>query len=691
MPISWNTSLTSAPVAFAQGFDATVDLGTDGTYFVDPLNGDDLAAGSLAAPFATVGKALTEIGDGGTGKIRVRNTAKIRESITMLNGQDADNRIEILGYGTEKPIWTNGNLVTGWTQCTIADEPVVGANWASIYKVTVANSSFVSGDPIEANIFENDVQLEIVVDWEGLNLGDKFFIQNVNDHFSADSPPALDGSNNILSYDSTAVTTAYTVDQLLNSVLIGHKTGNAAFSSDIASVSGTTIVLADQTNVYGTNPDKRDRFALVNILPAMAQGNWGYVDNGDTTSTLYIWPNDTANLTSGIEVCARATCITATNRSFWNVKGIQFQQAARADGSSIVGWIFQSATAFSSHSDVEHCRFYGASFARPSAVNKSPVRFQFHSNLKFQFNTIENVQGGWGMFCFGQGQSSPNEATTVFGLNNVIRRNIIKRTSRTPMWFAGQRLLVVAHNRMEETGFAAHGNKGNLYQQTQDALVFGNVYVNTDGYFGWQTASGLHFLFNHIPATREATSTSSRALVDQQSSTLPPSEWNPAFDGECLILNNTFWPQPVGYDGTATNGVAFGSVHATVTGVMKNNIYHGINVTSARVTTSSNNWNTASDGAYTVDDVAMSGAANYTAPSAGDFTILPAAPIRSEVGDSIATEIAALQSTFGALFSDWTLDALGNMITHSAPRIGAVVNHDYSTIKGTDQYKIFTA
>lgn len=691
MSITLTTTLASAPSSFLQGADFTIDYGTTGDYFVDPVNGDDIANNGLTAgaPFATLGKAQGLLENtGGTIKM-IGDGVRFREELELLPG-GAGSPIIFEPYADHTPIWTGGEATTGWAVCTIADEAVVGSNYVSIYKLeNVAKTTFPEDDPNLAHIFEDTTMLNIAIAWAGTSLNDKFFTTDLRQGFTADSVQ-LDGSNQILSYTDTSVTSTYTAAQIEAATLVGMTNNNTAFTTAITSVSGSVITIDDQTKTYESNSEK-DNFILRNIIPGLEQGQWAFLDNGDGTVNLYIWPNDPANVTNDlIEVCTRKSCLWSGSGAVgeWEVHGIKFQHVATsadADGALIY---MGGALTTGQNVVIKHCGFNGGSL-NPDSKN-GLITLAGLENSTIERCIIENAQNAWGIQVFGSGTLS-GPGTTFFS-NNVVKRCVIRRTTQTPIWTTGLDLFVFAHNRIEETGLGAHGNKSSLYQQIKDVLFWGNTYINTDGYLTFQRASRLNFLFNHAPATRAATASGSRAMDDQQSVD-PPSEWENE-SGECLILNNTFWPQPITFDAITAqpNGVRLGNAIApSVTFVLKNNILYGIEDKSgSSITTSSNNWDTQDDAPFTVNDVVMSRTTEFTDPSAGDFTLKPGATIRSETGDDISSHITALQSTFSGLFSDWTLDALGNTITHTAPRIGAVVDYDYSTLRGSADFQILT-
>lgn len=687
MPIAWSTSITTPPASsgISWGWDEALDLGTTGDYFVHAVDGDNLNAGTTAAaPFATIAHALTTVGAGNAGVIRLMGDGvKYREQISMISGQDNANRIEILAYGTNRPIWTGGEQITGFVPCVEADASIVGSNWANIYKKTgVTKTDFADDDPFNMNLFENNVQMQMCIGWTGSSLGDKFFMGNTADWYTADSV-TTDGSNNIQSYNSASLTGAFSATQIENAYVYGHTSPNAAFVSSIASVSGSTITLTDQTQDYEDNGNQ-DRFALVNLLPTMEAGQYGFVDNGATVD-VYLWPTSSANLTSGIEYCARVHCILFFNRSHWSVKGVRFQQVSGVSGTRPGAFILQPAGNVANNITLENNLFYGRFTLEGGAPGATTLWSV--NNLKVHHNTIERAQNSFGFTFFGDVNSPTSETIPATDLD--FQQNYVFRSSRAAFRFYTQHDAIVAHNKAEMCGLAAHANKVNFYEHCHRFLVWGNVFVDVDGYATWQKASQGHWLFNYFYATRQSVSNNSRALVDQNNTFEPPSGYLEE-SGETLIANNAFLPQPVAYNGTSENTLVMttdssvAEINSTVTFTALNNLVHGMQVRQPHLITEiAGNWNTGPDGAYNANDTAAAGADVYTAPATGDFTIKTGAAIRSASGNSLTAKITAMQVIFGDRFTNWNLDCLGNEFSAAAPPVGPVAGYDYTALQGS--------
>lgn len=678
MSVTISTKVFSPELSW--GWDEAADFGTDGDYFVDAENGNDGNAGtSTGAAFATIGAALIAA-SGTASRIRVMgNNARYREDLNIPSGVSNGERLEILAYGTDRPIVTAGEPITGWTQCTSADEATVGSNYASIYKVeNIATTNFVDDNPLAANLFENGEQLQLCIAWSGGDLDDKFFMGKTEEWFTADSTQT-DGSNNILSYTAASVTAAYTAAQIENCIVYGITNPNTSFTSAVASVSGDVITLADQTRTYESSSLK-DNFALINMLPSIEQGQWGYKDNGDGTCNLYLWPNDTANLSGGIDYCARANCADVSSCNHVTIKGIQFQQAAGLSGTRDGALVLKPFGSTTENVSFANCRFYGSFALDPNTV--SAMQLYQIDNLTVQNCSFERAQNAAGVFLGGDVNSTLADTVQMRRLN--FQRNYLFRTARSNIRAYTQRDAVIAHNKVQLAGLHAHGNKLVLYEQCHNVLVWGNVFIDCDGYATHQEASRLFWGFNWFLGTRASESSTSRAFQDQQNATDEPSTYLTGESDDSWFFNNACLPQPIGYSGTSSNAMSVTKSGSDVSWSVVNNLYHGHVVdNAAAVDLWSNNWNTGPDGAYNGNDTAANGADIYTDPANGDFTIQAGASIRAASTYDLSTLINDTLKPAFPQFGFWGLDALGNTFDATSPPVGPVEGYDYADLKDT--------
>jgi hypothetical protein len=114
-------------------------------YYVDPVNGSDLAAGTEAAPFRTLAAArdaVRQVNGSMTGDIVVylRGGLHSLDSTFALERQDSGSRsfrVVYKAYPGEEPVISGGQAVSGWTLVdsanNIYEAPALGINTRQLY------------------------------------------------------------------------------------------------------------------------------------------------------------------------------------------------------------------------------------------------------------------------------------------------------------------------------------------------------------------------------------------------------------------------------------------------------------------------------------------------------------------------------------------------------------------------------
>lgn len=342
------------------GPSAFFDAGTDGDYFVDAVNGDDANPGTSSDnAFATIQQAIDTVdAAGGDPVIRIMGDGvKYREEVSYtLNGAGVPTSLKITGYGTDKPIITGANVITGWTACTSSDSGVLGSNWDGVYKTTVNIADYptpeyddpppgVAYPPTAPNYYnalmaEGDEPLTICGLRDPVSPVPHFHIDATDLCFRGDEYPVTfttDASGHYETITHAAALGSYTDAQLARCVATLWHTPNLAGWSEVASVSSGVLTL--ETNDYDPQGNTGGgAYSLLNLLPNIQQGEWGYVNNGDGTVTFYAYPNDTASLTSGMEISVRHNGLVIYRIPEdvpLTIEGIHFEMSARRtdDGS----------------------------------------------------------------------------------------------------------------------------------------------------------------------------------------------------------------------------------------------------------------------------------------------------------------------------------------------------------------------
>lgn len=740
-------------ISISRGFLPTRDEGTAGNYYVDASVASSGAGTSIGTAFKTISEAITASVGGNT--IRVRNnagTGTYRETVAILSGKDG---LKVLGYGTEKPIITGAEPLTSWTACVVGDATDVGSNWTSMYKKTVAATSFVGSNARAAFLFENSTELYNATAWlenpqypnaternEQWLTADDTVYASVSNSFVANASstitfaifdtwsvfasaadrtagtptlgtgttattyaftyaggvtyyvrgvsgglphdvnvtPAASGTYEITAliagYKNAAVTGAYTSAQILNADAVFHYFPNVNGRTPVLSVVGGTINLTDQTRTYENNPNK-DKFALVNILPAMKRGQWGWKDAGVGNITLYVWPNSAGSMTAGITYTARGRCIQLGSSSDSGSSGVELR-----------GLIVERCTSGGASTDQNYA-IASMNLAKKAGITIDNVlaRNTFRANRDYAAVTLRNIDnavvrnvevqnavGQGGIMLFGGSYANPAAADPALGaLVTLCRVN----SEITPYRFYGQWNMAVALNDTTGAGLAAHANLSMGYEGCHNCLWYGNMLVGGEGYLTWQEASRIAVVGNVIMAGEDG-----RGVNDQNhgSSTVTRSPADVlAINGAGYVFNNTLLPNPNSPTDVRSLTLGYAGDPAA-TYVAHNNVLNGVVVDAGPIPTyvtafSHNLLTTGTTPAGGTNGVVSSISAEYVDAAAGNFAYKAGAAVRSAAAKSMATEIAVLQGRFPQ-FTGWGYDVNGNAINWAAPPMGAVVGYD---------------
>ncbi len=259
------------------------------------VNGAAATSGSgtgEATAFRTLGEAVAAARGGDT--IRVAGGI-YRETLDLsgLSGASPSARTRVLGDPDDWFVISGGAPLGGLTRCTAADAADVGPNHARMFKATIAKSALPNADPLSANLCEAGEQLPLCI--ERADRTDTFFITKPSYFHTADSV-TLSGAN-VTGFRNTAVTAPYTKAQLDRSTIHFVREPNVAASSPVNFDGSTGVLGVTGTHEY-ENSTVKDNFALFNLLPAMRQGEWGFIESGSDV-TIYVWPRSEASVAAG--------------------------------------------------------------------------------------------------------------------------------------------------------------------------------------------------------------------------------------------------------------------------------------------------------------------------------------------------------------------------------------------------------
>ncbi|MCK0127191.1 hypothetical protein [Erythrobacter sp. F6033] len=642
------------------GQSASFDAGIDGDWFVNGVSGKDTNSGmSSSAPFATIGAALSAAdASGGDQTIHIMgHGVRYREEVDYIWNGTGPSSLAIKAFGTDRPVISGAERLTGWTNCDISDADAVGANWSEIHKVTVNSADFPAPKYWRTLLSEAGSALNIC----GLRRGERsipdFFFDNIDQTVSeADHADLAFGLRDATYYDTIthpSMLGPFTDAQLRQTTAVLYAFPNIAYFQEITDVSGQVLQLEPRDyrpNSTGVN----GAYALLNVLPSMQKGQWGYRENGDGTVTFYAWPRDPQNLIDRMEIAVRTRGMRiyrALSNTLCTIEGINFEMFAGEENGGLPLGIDGLSDLTGNTATIKHCQI--RLFAGEKGLE-----------LKFQEQgvEIENVT-----FRDGVGFGLQTIAATDKPLFDYRVRNCLAQDlSQTGFRMFGVRNCVMTDIRALRTSGGGHANAINFYNGCDKCVVLnfqGGVRARDRLYEGYgtnQRSSNIYFLHSTFsPAT------DGRGYVDQSNSggTDQPNI------GEGGGLINCWIPDmPDRRGATGNGGITVGrdimpwAIYNCVTPAIVNT--GGIVERKGNILTNSS---TVGDASEVLAKADGENAVHANAPNF-DWRSRVGSPLNTAVGENVTAIISTLESWFPA--ENLRRDANGKVWDPANPGVG---------------------
>lgn len=643
------------------------DAGTAGDVFVDGVNGLDTNTGlSPAQAVKTIAKGYTVVkAMSGARTMRIMGDGvKYRESVStnFLNPFPTTplTSLAVKSYGTDLPWVSGAERVTGFTACTVADEPLLGAaKWPNVYKATLSKSVITGHSSYwRMMLRENDVPLDLAQLRGATRIGrpvPKFFIDSSLSMMGNDTDAtlsiSLNGSNQLDKITHTSTLPSYTDAQLGQTVAAILVYPNFVEHIKVASVASGVLQLAANTRNF--NGSTSYRYNLLNLLPEITQGGWGYRDNGDGTLTVYVWPNDPASLASGIEVAARGFAWKHDNDSRpIRFEGIGFEMCAADDTPTANAGQLLNLN-LGDNKTVSQCHFRCMSGKQAWTLYE-----KWGSNNRIEYSTFEYGQG-----CYGAGFTGK---ASPLNTGNRLYNCLFDMLSFTPIRHSGQDGCATVYCRIRRTSGGGHANtydhKGTIDRCVAVGLVAdmslgGRPY---QGYATNQTASRIFYLHSTFPLADDG-----RAYVDQTIS----SDVVPTNNAYCGLIN-CWVPHEAGFTWPSYGAFNLGRsyTNATINWYVYNNVLPKI-VSSGGTLDRKNNLLTSTQAVATgVGEEIATYTSVYTDPASRDWSAKAGGPIGSKAGYDLTGLIAQLEAWFPDV--DFRKDAWGRAWDPANPGVG---------------------
>jgi hypothetical protein len=374
-------------------------------WYVNAGVGSSGTGKSPSTAFRTLGEAVLAASGGDTVNVA---GGIYRETVrpAPASGPSPLARTRILGDPDDPFVISGGQRIDGMVRCTAADSSVVGANWSKVFKGTIVTAAFPGGNPFAGNLCEDGVQLPICN--ERADRSDTFFLSKPSYYHTADSV-VLSGVN-ITGFRKPSVTDLYTKAQIDRSRAYFVREPNVAGEASVIFDEVTkTIQLQDGPHIY-ENSIYKDDFALFNLLPAIRQGEWGFVSSGGVT-TVYVWPRDEARIATGISYSVRTTGLDLNGSNHVEIAYFEVRQTAASSTSQGPVISGGGRDIYLHHFEVADTLGTGSAYA---AIYMSSV-----DDLHMHDFNIFRAQGTYGVFLQGAGAGNADWPALGYGTRTV--------------------------------------------------------------------------------------------------------------------------------------------------------------------------------------------------------------------------------------------------------------------------------
>lgn len=662
---NYTANVTAEEAAITYGQSESYDAGTDGDYFVDDVAGNDSNDGlTVGTAKKTLGAAITAANTaGGDQVIRIiGDGVKYRENNDFVWTNASLNSLAIKGYGTDRPIISGANALTGWVACTSGDSAVVGSNWANMYKVTVTTANFPAPKYWRTIMAENGDPLDICgIRRSGRTIPD-FFIDNIDQHIDETDHTAdlTFGLRSGTWYDTITHPSelgSYTDSQLEQTCASLHSFPNVTQFMEVTSVSSGVLQL--ETQNYRPNSAGVDgAYALLNVLPAMAQGQWGYRDDGAGNVTFYCWPNDASNITSNMEIAVRSEGMRvyrSQNDSVFTLEGVNFEMFA-GGGARNQAFGFDGLTTglTGNTGTVKECKF--------SKYAAGVVGFQ--SKFAGQGITVDSVTFADGV---GFGMSTvPSTGAGIYLYDYRIKNILAQDLSQTGLRMFGIRDAVLQDAKAIRTSGGGHANLVNFYQGCDNVVCQGFQGGITDatrayeGYGTNQSSSKIYLL--HCIFTLGS---DGRGYVDQTTTgEVLPTVGVPSYMINCWVphMPDRLAAEDAGGI-TLTRDVHDWHCYNTITpALLKSTSSTGVLTRKNNILTNSTSTGDASETLVDIADLHVDAANDDWSPASGSI-------LNTKTGFDVESVIATLETAFPG--EDFRRNVNGATWNPASPGMGA--------------------
>lgn len=544
---------------------------TSGSLYVDAAIGASGNGLTLGAAKKTIQEAVNIATAGQT--IVVKG-GTYRETVTMPTSGTSGSPITLTRYGSEEPVISAFEPLTGWTACTDQADAGGNPNWANIYKCFVPSAVVSAVQPLGYNLRQAGVPMYLVCAGQGVVTNDDMLGYRDYTFMTVAGTSGLSFSTTGITDPGSNFLDRYTSNTDLNEAYIAAYVGpdSQANIRKITAYNATTQAITHNAlgQNYNSGGTLGTRYMIINCaLDIVRAGLWAFKDTteADGTRKVWCWPHNPAQMAQ-IEISRRGYGIDTNGRDFLTFYGLTIEGGTKPDGFSYSGSGIINAQTSSNPSTnitVDQCLIRHldnadlAGFPGAGAVffsgGGSSITVRRTSILHCRFVrgvTLEGVTGSLTEDC--RIDRIGSNAVHIYGNS-----------------FGGAELdvnAIVAFNHISEVR-GTHANTAVTgYAGARNMLIFGNKVTGRHTSF-WSVRGTNIWIINNDFVTSVDEVYGNRPIA------YTSSDAGSQAAGVCVAMNNTIHPHPNATLAGATECFGGWGGLANQTHSLVGNVFHG--------------------------------------------------------------------------------------------------------------------
>lgn len=425
------------------------------------------------------------------------------ESVTLsVNGED-QNPITIAAYGNEDVVLEGGDVLSGWNQCSSADNCGGNPNWQNIFYAYIPQEHAAETDALIANLFQGDDLLAVA---QEPDMPDSLYIDDIENYF----PIAL-GAQTETALTDAAILGDFASGFWEDAFALLWVTHNRVEFRKIDSFDRQNSAITFAETGAPPYDDRDGKYSIYNGVQQIdnpGEYSINYQLEQDGTRKVYLWPLNGVVSNTSIRFSVRNYGIDINRKSYVTVQGLKVQ---RYTGSELIHGIGIGSVHQGGELNGVVIRDNEVRFNRHATRGYGGIYLSNCADCSIEDNTVyENVRHA-GIFMNGP-------------IRSKIKDNIVYRAGQTCVRFYGAQQSQIIGNDISGCS-GSHANTITVYLYSEDVLIANNYIHDSLGYITLQSSTNINIYNN---------------FVDTSKSRIAATEFGGTSNGTWIIAQNTF-------------------------------------------------------------------------------------------------------------------------------------------------------